>query len=84
MAPGKPADDSTPASLTPEEAPLTRNDLHELKDSLLKDMATLVTGLLKLVRSSLSELVKEVKEASKMAETALEMALTLQGEDCSN
>ncbi|KAL8203759.1 UNVERIFIED_CONTAM: hypothetical protein K2H54_060751 [Gekko kuhli] len=80
----KNTDNLSPNSPVLEETPLTRKDLREqnreLRESLLKDMAALVADLLKPVQASLTDLVKEVKDATKIAETASEMALNLQGD----
>ncbi|KAL8221432.1 UNVERIFIED_CONTAM: hypothetical protein K2H54_067645 [Gekko kuhli] len=61
-----------------EEAPLTRRDLREDRQTLIKEITTLVTDLVKPLQATINDLVKEIKDTSKMMENASEMALTLQ------
>ncbi|KAL8170044.1 UNVERIFIED_CONTAM: hypothetical protein K2H54_062259 [Gekko kuhli] len=79
MAPEKTLAAETPNQQEPDdEAPLTRRDLREDRQTLIKEITTLVTDLVKPLQATINDLVKEIKDASKMVETASEMALTLQ------
>ncbi|KAL8176572.1 UNVERIFIED_CONTAM: hypothetical protein K2H54_036445 [Gekko kuhli] len=66
--------------LTPTQEPLTKQDLCDLREDLLAAMSTMVATLLQPVQQSINEVRHDLKETSRIAENASEMALTLQEE----
>ncbi|KAL8185512.1 UNVERIFIED_CONTAM: hypothetical protein K2H54_053758 [Gekko kuhli] len=61
-------------------APLTKEDLSDLREDLLQAMSTMVSKLIQPIQQSIDDMRKELKETSTLAENASEMALTLQDE----
>ncbi|KAL8219088.1 UNVERIFIED_CONTAM: hypothetical protein K2H54_004619 [Gekko kuhli] len=73
---------SLPLSLENNSAPSTKKDLiqlkEELKVELLNSFTSRVTELIQPIQAQLSELVKDLRDTSKIAENTAELALTLQ------
>ncbi|KAL8221430.1 UNVERIFIED_CONTAM: hypothetical protein K2H54_067639 [Gekko kuhli] len=80
MAPEKLTIGSRDVSPDPDDAIVTKRDLKEDRQILIQEISSLVKDLMQPLQISLSDLVKEVKDTAKMAETASELALKLQGE----
>ncbi|KAL8182662.1 UNVERIFIED_CONTAM: hypothetical protein K2H54_060835 [Gekko kuhli] len=64
----------------PDDAIVTKRDLKEDRQILIQEISSLVKDLMQPMQTSLSELVREVKDTTKMAETASELALKMQSE----
>ncbi|KAL8221522.1 UNVERIFIED_CONTAM: hypothetical protein K2H54_069111 [Gekko kuhli] len=80
MAPEKLTIGSRDASPDPDDAIVTKRDLKEDRQILIQEISSLVKDLMQPLQTSLTDLVKEVKDAAKMAETASELALKMQSE----
>ncbi|KAL8163503.1 UNVERIFIED_CONTAM: hypothetical protein K2H54_025875 [Gekko kuhli] len=80
MAPEKISEGSHSASPDPDDAIVTKRDFKEDRQILIQEISTLVKDLMQPLQTSLSDLIKEVKDTAKMAETASELALKVQSE----
>ncbi|KAL8199237.1 UNVERIFIED_CONTAM: hypothetical protein K2H54_037873 [Gekko kuhli] len=59
-------------------APSTKQDLVLLKEELLNSLSSRVTELILPLQTQLNELIKDLRDTSKIAENTAEIALTLQ------
>ncbi|KAL8190354.1 UNVERIFIED_CONTAM: hypothetical protein K2H54_049060 [Gekko kuhli] len=75
MAPETPRQTLTEGN---DSAPTTKQDQVLLKDELLTAISTKVTELIQPLQTQLNELVKDLRDTSKIAENTAELALTMQ------